>query len=639
MGNNHQSICCLNPQCPNPDNDFTVNFCIHCGQPIVKALRQRYRPIKLLSDQGGFGRTYLATDDDRLNQLCVIKQFAPQVNGSSGLKKAQELFEQEALQLQQIGEHQQIPSLLAYFQEENYLYLIQQYIPGITLEEELNQRKKPYNETEIRQFLGDILPVLKFIHDQDLIHRDLKPANIMRLTQDISQLGGNKGQYVLIDFGASKDLQNTVVKTGTRIGTNGYSPKEQLLEGKADSSSDLYSLGAVCFYLLTAIDPFTLFVDNGYGWVKDWRSHLTISITPELTTILSKLLEVKTEDRFSTVEEVLQYLNKEKSPQNLKSQPIKTVIQSLKIDKNQSLSKHHTKVINYELVKTLTGHQDSVNSVVISPDGGTVVSGSDDKTIKIWDLNTGDLKQTLTNHKSSVYSVAISPDCNTVVSGSEDKTIKIWDLNTGDLKQTLTGRKSSVYSVVISPDCNTVISGSSDKTIKIWDLNTGDLKQTLTGHQDSVWSVAISSDNDTIVSGNNDKTIKIWDLNTGELKRTLTGHQYSVWSVAISPDGGTVVSGSSDNTIKIWSLKTGQLKQTLTGHNSYVNSVAISPDNHIIVSGSSDNTIKIWDLNTGELKETLTGHQSRVKSVAISPDGGTLVSGSRDKTIKIWQLR
>ncbi|MGK7880471.1 MAG: TIR domain-containing protein [Crocosphaera sp.] len=294
-----------------------------------------------------------------------------------------------------------------------------------------------------------------------------------------------------------------------------------------------------------------------------------------------------------------------------------------------------------ELIRTLFGHDSMVLSVAISPDGNTVVSGSVDKTIKIWYLETGELLRTLDGHDSMVLSVAISPDGNTVVSGSVDKTIKIWDLETGELLRTLDGHNSTVKSVAISPDGKTIVSGSVDKTIKIWDLETGELLRTLDGHDSSVFSVAISPDGKTVVSGSLDSTIKIWNLETKEEPRTLSGHDWSVESVAISPDGNTVVSGSEDKTIKIWNLETGKLLRTLSGHDSWVSSVAISPDGNTFVSGSVDKTIKIWNLETlatGELPRTLSGHNWSVISVAISPDGDTVVSGSADKTIKIWNL-
>ena len=210
---------------------------------------------------------------------------------------------------------------------------------------------------------------------------------------------------------------------------------------------------------------------------------------------------------------------------------------------------------NVSVIHTLTGHSDWVFSVAISPDGQTLVSGSRDNTIKIWQLNTGRELRTLTGHSGYVISLAITPDGQTLVSGSGDKTIKIWQLSTGQELRTLTGHSSYVASVAISPDGQTLVSGS-DKTIKIWQLSTGQLLRTLTRHSDSVDALAISPDGQTLVSGAlYDKTIKIWELSAGRELRTLTGHYNGVSSVAISPDGQTLVSGSSDNTIKIWRVE------------------------------------------------------------------------------------
>jgi WD40 repeat protein len=277
-----------------------------------------------------------------------------------------------------------------------------------------------------------------------------------------------------------------------------------------------------------------------------------------------------------------------------------------------------------DILKTLNGHHGSVLSVAIS--GDKIVSGSTDKTIKIWSLKTGKLLKTLNGHYSSVFSVAISGD--KIVSGSYDDAIKIWSLKTGKLLKTLNGHYGSVNAVAISGD--KIVSGSTDKTIKIWSLKTGKLLKTLNGHHSLVDSVAISGDK--IVSGSGDDTIKIWSLKTGKLLKTLNGHHDSVDSVAIS--GDKIVSGSYDKTIKIWSLKTGKLLKTLSGHHDSVFSVAISGDK--IVSGSDDKTIKIWSLKTGKLLKTLNGHHGSVRAVAIS--GDKIVSGSTDKTIKIWKL-
>jgi WD40 repeat protein len=290
-----------------------------------------------------------------------------------------------------------------------------------------------------------------------------------------------------------------------------------------------------------------------------------------------------------------------------------------------------------ELIRTLTGHNNYVNSVSISNDSKTIVSGSGDNTIKVWDLETPEAEPLSLTHGSPVLSVSISNDSKTIVSGSDDKTIKVWNLQTGELIRTLTGHGSYVSSVSISNDSKTVVSGSDDKTIKVWNLETGELIRTLSGHDSLVNSVSISNDSKTIVSGSGDSTIKVWNLQTGALIRTLTGHKGQVWSVSISNDSKTVVSGSEDSTIKVWNLETGEEIRTLKGHDNHVWSVSISNDG-TIVSCSGDNTIKVWNLETGAEIRTLTGHKGQVWSVSISNDSKTIVSGSDDNTIKVWNL-
>ena len=300
---------------------------------------------------------------------------------------------------------------------------------------------------------------------------------------------------------------------------------------------------------------------------------------------------------------------------------------------------------NYVLYRNIEGHSGWVDSVAVSPDGRRIVSGSGDKTIKVWNLATGKLERTLNGHSSSVGGVAVSPDGRRIVSGSgdlfssnDDSTIRVWNLATGELERTLNGHSGSVDSVAVSPDGQNIISGSGDGTIRVWNLATGELERTLEGHSAWVRSVAISPDGQNIISGSShDSTIRVWDLVTGELERTLEGHNRSVFSVAISPDGRRIVSGGGDKTIKVWNLATGELERTLEGHDKSVGSVTMSPDGQRIVSGSSDNTVKVWNLATGELERILEGHDKSVVSIAISPDGQSIVSGGW-RTVKVWQL-
>ena len=313
----------------------------------------------------------------------------------------------------------------------------------------------------------------------------------------------------------------------------------------------------------------------------------------------------------------------------LQEKPKQEIAEIKPIVKNVNLTE-------YKLLKTLNGHLDFVNFVAYSPDGTKIISGSGDKTIKIWDANIGQCLKTLEGHSDHVYSVAFSPDGTKIISGSNDTTIKIWNANTGQCLKTFEGHSDYVSSVAYSPDGTKFISGSGDKTIKIWDANTGKCLKTLEGHTNSVFSVAYSPDGTKIVSGSRDNKIRIWDANTGQCLKILKGHSYVVNSVAYSPDGTKIISGSSDGTIKIWDANTGQCLKTLEGHSNSVWSVAYSPDGKRIISGSEDKTIKIWDANTGECFKTFTGRSGSVYSVAYSPDGTKIVSGSNDKTVRIW---
>jgi formylglycine-generating enzyme required for sulfatase activity/tRNA A-37 threonylcarbamoyl transferase component Bud32 len=247
---------------------------------------------------GGFGKTYLAEDIDRLRTKCVIKQFAPQIQGIGALEKATELFEKEAKRLEQLGTHPQIPGLWAYFEDNNRLYLVQEFIEGENLLAEL-KKQGTFGEEKIRGLLLDLLPILEVVHQAQVIHRDIKPENIMRR--------GSDGKLFLIDFGASKQIQGTV-KSGTQIGTWGYAALEQRQEGQAYPASDLYSVGATCFHLLTGIDPCDLWNQDGYRWVQEWRQHLQQSISPQLGTIVDKLLQKEYQQRYQSAGEVLQAL-------------------------------------------------------------------------------------------------------------------------------------------------------------------------------------------------------------------------------------------------------------------------------------------------------------------------------------------
>ena len=337
--------------------------------------------------------------------------------------------------------------------------------------------------------------------------------------------------------------------------------------------------------------------------------------------------------------------------------------------------------MHHYLVNTLD-HSKGVTSVAFSPNGTSFASGSDDGTVRIWDLNEQELNTTLmgfTNSKISlayskdgsilangsidgdiqllhsatghpivslsahpirVASLTFSPDGGTIVScgGFQDNQIRVWDTESQQLKSTIIGDSFSVFSVTFSPDGNTFASGGEDKILRIWDAKTLQPITALPGHSARILSVAYSDDGNTIATGSRDNTVRLWDVETKQNIATFKGHTDRVYSVAVSPDGRTIASGSRDSTVRLWDTKSAELKAVLTVHTYSVRSVAFSSDSNTIASGGEDGIVRLWEAETGYSIGDLFGHTASVRSVVFSPDNRTLASASQDGTIILWDI-
>lgn len=618
---------CLNPDCQKPQNPTKVKLCQTCRSKLL--LKDRYRALKPIG-QGGFGRTFLAIDEDKPSKpRCVIKQFLPvekQVRGNNS-QKASELFEQESKRLDQLGKHSQIPELLAYTTQNNRQYLVQEFIDGYNLSQVI-QIEGTFSDRKIRNLLNSLLPLLHFIHSHNVIHRDIKPENIIRR---------QNGELVLVDFGAAKFATGTaLLKTGTSIGSPEYIAPEQA-RGKTVFASDLYSLGVTCIYLLTQVSPFDLFDPGENAWI--WRQYLVNNeISDELGKILDKMIENATNRRYQFAAEVLKDFNPQAAIKLKNPQVIITDRQVInkQIKEDRVVTQSQPKIHNWKCTHTLIGHKNLVYSVAFSPDEDIIASGSDDKTIKLWQLKSGQEICTLNGHTNSVYCVTFSPDGKNIASSSHDKTIRLWQVNTGAEICKFIGHTNAVYSVAFSLDGELIASSSWDRSVKIWRVKDGQEIGTLTGHTNLVYSVAFSPDGELIASSSWDKTIKIWQVKDGKLLRTLSSHKDCVRCVAFSPNGEFFASGSHDNTIKLWWVKDWQEVLTIGGHSWYIDSIAFNPDGEFLAS-SSNQVIKIWRVKDGQEVCDLAGHANSVYSVAFSADGEYLASGSSDKTIKLWR--
>ncbi|MBV9142420.1 MAG: WD40 repeat domain-containing protein [Pseudonocardiales bacterium] len=317
---------------------------------------------------------------------------------------------------------------------------------------------------------------------------------------------------------------------------------------------------------------------------------------------------------------------------------------------------------NATLSTPLTGHTDSVTSVVFSPDGRTLATSSRDRTVRLWNVadpaHPTPLGQPLTGFTDTVLSVAFSPDGRTLASGDANQTVRLWNVTDPahpmSLGQALTGHTRSVFSVVFSPDGRTLASGSVDQTVRLWNVtdpaHATPVGPSLMGHTSPVVSVAFSPDGRTLASSGVDRSVRLWNVtdpgHATPVGPPLTGHTSTVSSVVFSPDGRTLVSGSDDSTVRLWNVTDPvhptSLGHPLTGHTSYVVSVVFSPDGRTLATGSYDQTVLLWNITNPAhptpLGSPLTGHTNPIASVAFSPDGRTLATGGFDQSVRLWNV-
>jgi hypothetical protein len=296
-------------------------------------------------------------------------------------------------------------------------------------------------------------------------------------------------------------------------------------------------------------------------------------------------------------------------------------------------------------VRRLEGHTESVGAVHIGPDGRHALSGSADRTVRLWDFTTGECLKTFDGHTDVVRSVSMSPDGRWAVSGGWDETLRLWDLAAGLCLRSLKSDIGWIYSVAITPDGRRLLSGSRDSTVRLWDLTAWQCLKTFEGHADRVMSVCVSPDGRYGVSGSWDETVRLWDLATGRCLRVLEAYGHGDHSdgevnlVGIAPNGQTALSAGEDRTLRLWDLPSGRCLKSCQSPSGVVTSACFTPGGRWMISSSAAArcSLCLWELVTADMWE-IAEDAGPMLSVSISSDGTWVLAGAADGTLHLWEL-
>ena len=319
------------------------------------------------------------------------------------------------------------------------------------------------------------------------------------------------------------------------------------------------------------------------------------------------------------------------------------------------------------LSMTLEGHGDSVAAVCCTPDGKLAISASHDRTLRVWNIESGMPKKTLTGHKSKVNSVCCTPDGRLAISASEDGTLKVWDVENGECKKTLkndaneTNGFISVTDVCCVPNGRLAVSASDNLcvesrpneelkwsyvrdggTLRVWNLESGECTKTLIGHTKRVTGVCCSADGKLVISASVDKTLRVWDLESGVCEKILKNDTGEIFSVCCTPEGKLAISASHDKTLRVWDLQTGECKKTLIGHTESVKGVCCTPDGKLAISASDDGTLRVWNIESGECRKILTlVKNDMLESVCCTADGKLAFTGNfgSHSNLSVWNIQ
>ncbi|MEA5451198.1 serine/threonine-protein kinase [Leptolyngbya sp. CCNP1308] len=655
---------CINPRCrqPNHPENGGSSTCVACGSALV--LQGRYRVMRLISSDSGFGRVYEAYERNVPKILKVLKE------GYNANAKVVELFRREAQVLSQLN-HPGVPRVET---EGYFLYypaddgepshcLVMEKIEGPNLRQWMVQQgNHPISEKQAMLWLTQLTDVLDLVHQHNYFHRDIKPENIMLRPS---------GQLVLVDFGAAREMTQTYMAnlgdSGiTTVSSAGYTPPEQE-QGQAVPQSDFYALGRTLIYLMTAKLPNDSAIYNSLTNAFAWRA-VASQISAPLADLIDDLIAPAAANRPHSTEAIMERLARVRSRQvsglpRLASAAAPTwPMTTLNPNEAQTLPDPSRSFLpplfdqRPWLLAGLTGLALAVplGWYALSQGALPLAIGGPRVAAPALQNLTVSPGAVLTGHENDIYDLLLLRDGKTLISASADSTIRIWNLEDNTLRHTL-AHANVVQAIATTVDQTTLISTGDDRTIRFWSLPDGRaLGQIDNAHGTPIRALEVSRNGRILVSADSEGTIQLWPLTDSTGALNLAGMSADGPSHTLQADGTlNDLLFTRDNTMLISGGKSLQLwdlasledavagavnpPTTLEGHSSFVNRIEITDDDQTLVSASADQNVLLWDMATKSQSAVLEGHQGYVNTLRL--EGSQLWSADADKTILVWDLQ